>query len=94
MIKGNNYNLRFDISDTGIGIPNDKLQTIFESFSQADASVTRKYGGTGLGLTIVKQLVELQGGSINVVSKENEGSTFTLPCHTLRVKKNLCPMQG
>ncbi|MDZ7650121.1 MAG: ATP-binding protein [Cytophagales bacterium] len=77
VIKGNNYNLRFDISDTGIGIPNDKLQTIFESFSQADASVTRKYGGTGLGLTIVKQLVELQGGSINVVSKENEGSTFT-----------------
>lgn len=76
-IKGNNYNLRFNISDTGIGIPKDKLQTIFESFSQADASVTRKYGGTGLGLTIVKQLVELQGGSINVVSKENEGSTFT-----------------
>ncbi|MBK7652305.1 MAG: response regulator [Flammeovirgaceae bacterium] len=76
-VKGNNYNLRFNISDTGIGIPKDKLQTIFESFSQADASVTRKYGGTGLGLTIVKQLVELQGGSINVVSKENEGSTFT-----------------
>lgn len=76
-IKGKIYRLRFDISDTGIGIPNDKLQTIFESFSQADASVTRKYGGTGLGLTIVKQLVELQDGIIRVKSKENEGSTFS-----------------
>ncbi|MEQ1587446.1 MAG: ATP-binding protein [Cyclobacteriaceae bacterium] len=76
-IKGKIYRLRFDISDTGIGIPNDKLQTIFESFSQADASVTRKYGGTGLGLTIVKQLVELQNGTIQVKSKENEGSTFS-----------------
>ncbi len=75
--KADFYKLRFDIADTGIGIPQDKLQTIFESFSQADASVTRKYGGTGLGLTIVKQLVELQGGSISVSSKENEGSTFT-----------------
>ncbi len=76
-IKGKIYRLRFEISDTGIGIPNDKLQTIFESFSQADASVTRKYGGTGLGLTIVKQLVELQDGTIRVKSKENEGSTFS-----------------
>jgi PAS domain S-box-containing protein len=75
--KNDSYKLRFDIMDTGIGIPQDKLQTIFESFSQADASVTRKYGGTGLGLTIVKQLVELQGGSIFVSSKENEGSIFT-----------------
>lgn len=76
-IRNSTYHLQFNISDTGIGIPEDKLQTIFESFSQADASVTRKYGGTGLGLTIVKQLVELQQGSIQVVSKENEGSTFT-----------------
>jgi len=68
--------LRFDVKDTGIGIPKDKLTTIFESFSQADASVTRKYGGTGLGLTIVKQLVELQQGSISVDSEEDEGSTF------------------
>jgi PAS domain S-box-containing protein len=75
--KSDHFKLRFDITDTGIGIPQDKLQTIFESFSQADASVTRKYGGTGLGLTIVRQLVELQGGSIFVSSKENTGSTFT-----------------
>lgn len=71
-------NIQFEVIDTGIGIPEDKLSTIFESFSQADASVTRKYGGTGLGLTIVKQLVELQHGKISVVSKEDEGSAFTV----------------
>ncbi len=70
--------IRFDIVDTGIGIPQDKLSTIFESFSQADASVTRKYGGTGLGLTIVKQLVELQNGNITVESEEDKGSVFTV----------------
>ena len=68
--------VRIEVTDSGVGIPQDKLTTIFESFSQADASVTRKYGGTGLGLTIVKQLVELQKGRIAVTSKENEGSSF------------------
>ena len=68
--------VRIEVIDTGVGIPFEKLATIFESFSQADASVTRKYGGTGLGLTIVKQLVELQDGRITVSSVENEGSTF------------------
>ncbi len=72
------YYLKFEIRDTGIGIPKSKLKTIFESFSQADASVTRKYGGTGLGLTIVRQLVHLQHGTIKVNSEENEGSTFTV----------------
>lgn len=72
------YDMRFDVIDTGIGIPTDKLETIFESFSQADESVTRKYGGTGLGLTIVKQLVELQGGRITVESVEDQGSTFSV----------------
>ena len=70
--------MRFEVIDTGIGIPSDKLATIFESFSQADASVTRKYGGTGLGLTIVKQLVELQQGIISVRSKEGKGSSFVV----------------
>ncbi len=68
--------VRIEVIDTGIGIPTEKLATIFESFSQADASVTRKYGGTGLGLTIVKQLVELQDGRITVNSIENKGSSF------------------
>ncbi len=70
--------VRIEVTDSGVGIPQDKLNTIFESFSQADASVTRKYGGSGLGLTIVKQLVELQKGRITVTSKENEGSSFTV----------------
>jgi len=70
--------VRLEVVDTGVGIPDEKLTTIFESFSQADASVTRKYGGTGLGLTIVKQLVELQKGSISVKSKEHVGSVFAV----------------
>lgn len=68
--------VKIEVTDTGVGIPDEKLNTIFESFSQADESVTRRYGGTGLGLTIVKQLVELQKGKIHVVSKEQVGSTF------------------
>lgn len=66
------------VTDTGVGIPSEKLSTIFESFSQADESVTRRYGGTGLGLTIAKQLVELQKGKIEVQSKEHIGSVFTV----------------
>ena len=70
--------VKIEVIDTGVGIPKEKLDTIFESFSQADASVTRKYGGTGLGLTIARQLVELQDGKITVKSEENVGSTFTV----------------
>ena len=70
--------VEFSIADTGIGIPEHKLQDIFDSFTQGAESTNRKFGGTGLGLTIVKKLVELQSGDIKVESKANKGSTFTL----------------
>ena len=68
--------IKFKISDSGIGIPEDKLESIFESFSQGSIEINRTYGGTGLGLTIVKNLVEILGGTIFVESKVNEGSEF------------------
>jgi PAS domain S-box-containing protein len=74
--------LHVRVEDTGIGIPADKISSIFDKFTQADASVTRKYGGTGLGLAISKQLVSLMGGRMGVDSVLDKGSTFwfTLPC--------------
>lgn len=73
--------LEFQVSDTGIGIPNDKLELIFDNFQQADSSKTRKYGGTGLGLSISKKIIEMMGGKINVSSEEGKGSifSFTIP---------------
>ncbi len=74
--KKNSATLFFSIKDTGIGIPVEKQDTIFEQFSQADTNTTRRFGGTGLGLTITKKLLELQGSQINIVSKVAEGTTF------------------
>ncbi|TGM02223.1 ATP-binding protein [Leptospira jelokensis] len=76
MLNEDKSHLVFEIEDTGIGIPNDKLQSIFESFTQVDSSTTRKYGGTGLGLSITKKLILLMNGTISVQSEIGKGSTF------------------
>ena len=70
--------LNIDVVDTGIGIPPEKIDTLFEAFTQADGSTTRKYGGTGLGLSIVKKLCELMGGSVSATSTPGEGSVFSV----------------
>lgn len=75
-VVGSEETVLISVRDTGIGIPKDKLEAIFASFTQADTSTTRKYGGTGLGLTISKRLVEMMHGKIWVESEENKGSCF------------------
>jgi len=82
----NKVTIEFAVKDTGIGIPENKIQNIFDNFQQASSGTSRLYGGTGLGLAIVKQLVEPQGGSISVKSKIDEGSNFSFILSFLKTK--------
>lgn len=86
-VQGGDGHLRFIVTDTGIGISEDKLETIFEKFTQADSSTSRKYGGTGLGLAITKALTEQMGGSIHVKSRIGLGSTFIVDISFLKSER-------
>lgn len=87
------YSLRFSVKDTGIGIPEEKLKTIFERFTQAEESTTRRFGGTGLGLNIVKQLIELQSSEIHVKSKPGRGSEFFFVLTYKKAKNTETPVK-
>jgi signal transduction histidine kinase/CheY-like chemotaxis protein len=75
---GDIINIEFNVADTGIGIPEEKLESVFDSFSQGSIEINRKYGGTGLGLSIVKRLTEILGGTLSLESQVGIGSTFTV----------------
>jgi two-component system, sensor histidine kinase and response regulator len=85
-----NVTLLFSIKDTGIGIPKEKHELLFQSFTQADASTTREFGGTGLGLTISKKLCEMMGGKIDIISEVGKGSEFRFTACFKKQKEQLC----
>lgn len=82
------------VKDTGIGMTKEEQDKIFKSFTQADASITRRYGGTGLGLTITKQLIELMSGNIRLDSEKGKGSTFSFRIRLDRAKQERQAEQG
>ncbi|GAB6180550.1 hypothetical protein JCM14036_18690 [Desulfotomaculum defluvii] len=91
----NRIKLNFSVEDTGIGVPQEKLDLIFEAFTQADGSTTRKYGGTGLGLTICKSLTKLMGGELSVKSEVNTGSVFSfyIPVQRIEITEKESPLK-
>ena len=86
-----NVEIKFNVIDTGIGIPKDKLASVFESYTQAYTDITRRFGGTGLGLAITRELVTMQNGQINIESEPGKGSTFSV---TLQFQKGIAENQA
>ena len=93
-VGADSHRVSMAVRDTGIGIPADRAQRVFESFTQVDASTTRRYGGTGLGLAITRRLVELMDGTLELVSEEGRGSTFTVTWLAVGAELPLPPVQS